>query len=130
VHKISTCVLAALRRIWSEVNSMVREFRAAAGSEPPQGRVAAASASPEYRAPVTLAGQAAFLAAARLEPGRPEVQHLEREHLEPERLELEHLEPAHPALGRLGSVHRAFPEAARLAEALPAPTLCRGPHRM
>jgi hypothetical protein len=123
-------MLAAQRRIWSEVNSKVRECRAAADSEPPQGRVAAASASPEYRALVTLAGQAAFLAAARLEPGRPEAQHLEREHLEPEHLEPEHLEPAHPALGRLGSVHRAFPEAARSAEALPAPTLCRGPHRM
>ena len=125
MNRISTCVLAAQRRIWSEVNSMVREFRAVAGSEPPQGRVAVASASPEYRAPVTLAGQAAFPAAAPLEVGPQEVQHLEREHLDPERLE-----PAHPALGRQGLVHRAFPEAARLAEALPAPTLCRGPHRM
>lgn len=113
-------MLAAQRRIWSEVNSKVRECRAAADSEPPQGRVAAASASPEYRVLVTLAGQAAFLAAARLEPGHPEAQHLEREHLEPELLELGHLGPAHPA----------FPEEARLAEALPAPTLCRGPHRM
>ena len=108
---------------------MVRAFRAAAGLEPPQGRVAAASASPEYRALVTLAGQAAFPAAARLEPGRPEAQHLEPEHLELEHLELEHLEPAHPALGHLAPVHRVSREAARFPEALRAPTLCRGRHR-
>lgn len=129
MNRISTCVLAAQRRSWSEVNSKVRELRAAAGSEPPQGRVTAASASPEFRALVTLAGQAAYPAAARLEPGPPEVQHLDREHLEPERLELGHLGPARPALGRLGPAHPAFPEAVRLPEALRAPTLCHGPHR-
>jgi hypothetical protein len=129
VNRISTCVLAVQRRISSEVNSKVREFRAAADLEPPQRQVAAASASPEYRALVTLAGQAAFPAAARLEPWRPEVQHLEREHLEREPLELEHLEPAHPALGRLGRVHRAFPEAERLPEPPQRATLYRGPRR-